>query len=850
MRTSNKIRPILLMLLSLCMLLGGCSASRGGEKQDYSAETTPGEPFEALPGGTVEGMALACAEGQLELYVNPATAEIAVLDQSSGQLYRSNPAGASADPIATKTEKGVMRSQVVVSYYNAGQNETSYCSALDAVDKEQFTLERIKGGLRVTYTMGETRSLTSLMPRYITAERMQEKVYNHLDADAVKYIEKRYVPSTTRDGFLELPPATRKSALVARKLAQYFQDAGYTWDDLDEDNASAGYEAAETTTNITVPVEYQLTSEGFSARVQISAIRVEGSIQLSGIDLLPFFGAGSQQDEGYMLLPSGSGALLRFNNGKQKEAVYQQQIYGINPTTAANGRFQTSQSVRLPVFGIRNGDAAFLAVVSQGEAEGYITADVSGRKNGYNYAFARFKLRASEPVRMSSSSGSEMSMTVFEKNIYEGPVQVDYHFLPAGSGYSEMAGCYRDLLRAQGVLKHQVQQSGAPLYLSVVGTIEKTKRVLGVPYEGLVTMTTCEQAAEMARRLNPAGDWSVRMRYMGWFNGGVDHDVAKSVKLTGPVGNAAALQKLDEQLQQQGGRLYPDVAFQLVYGSSSHFSESKEAARSVSGEVKRYAGYLVAGMPSDLQNQGERYYITTPSVLGNHVSAFLKDYDRLGLTGLSLRDLGHVLCSDGYQNRSTSRSDAKHYAEEAMQQLGAAHQLLSVDANAYALGWADDVVDVPTEGARFYILNESVPFYAMVVHGSLDYAGEAMNLTAGYTREGALLTMLENGSAPHFLLTAEETWQMSGSVYERWYSTCLDDWAEDVLWLQAQYAALLSPLRGETMERHELLGGGLRLTVYSDGTRICVNPTAQDMVWEGQVVEAMGYLIVKGDGAQ
>lgn len=87
---------------------------------------------------------------------------------------------------------------------------------------------------------------------------------------------------------------------------------------------------------------------------------------------------------------------------------------------------------------------------------------------------------------------------------------------------------------------------------------------------------------------------------------------------------------------------------------------------------------------------------------------------------------------------------------------------------------------------------------------------------------------------------------MNGSVYEQWYSTCVNDWAEDILWLQGQYAELIAPLRGVMIQEHRLMENGLRLTVYEDGTRVCINPTSRDAVWDGHPVEAMGYLILKG----
>ncbi len=838
----------MMAIMALCLLLGGCSAGEAPLACLLPDCTPmPGQAYTALAGEAPEGMSLVSETERLALYVNETTAELAVRDRATGFLYTSNPEGAKNDPIATKTEKGALRSQIIVAYYNASQNEALFYSAQDAVDKGQFTLESIEGGVRITYTVGETQPITDLMPRYILPERMQTLVYDNLDAEAASYIAKRYIVTPGHEDFLELPPATRRSTTVAKKLAQYFMDAGYTWDDLEEDNRLSGYEQQDTSIHITVPVEFRVEEDHFSARVIASEIELQGDIQLSGVDLLPFFGAGSTSDEGYTFLPAGSGALLRFNHGKQREAVYQQAIYGADPTLLSDGRTQTSESIRLPVFGIRRGETAFLAVVSQGEAEGFITADVSGRKNSYNYAYARFRLRAFETLSMSGSSGAVTSMNVFQKQIYQGPMQVDYYFLEAGAGYSEMAARYRRVLEAQGALKGSVTGEKIPLYLSVVNAVEKMKRILGIPYEGMVEMTTWEQAAQMAQALNEKWNLSVRMRLMGWFNGGVDHDVAKDVDLNGLLGSREAFAHLAALLEEQGGCLYPDVAFQYVYQTTDHFCASREAARTISGSVRNAALYLLAGIPSDMQNRGARFYITAPSVLLSHVEGFLQDWKKLSLDGLSLRDLGSVLASDAYMTRSVSRTAAQQVVIHALETLRQrAQRLLLADANAYALFAADDLVNIPEDGAHFYILDESVPFYAMVIHGRLDYAGTPLNVRDDYDRQAALLSMLENGCAPHFLLTWEETYRLNGSVYERWYATAFDTWREDVAYFTQVYEKVLLPLRRETMTCHELLDNGLRVVTYSDGTRICVNPSAAPAAYAGHTIAPMDYLVLKG----
>ena len=54
--------------------------------------------------------------------------------------------------------------------------------------------------------------------------------------------------------------------------------------------------------------------------------------------------------------------------------------------------------------------------------------------------------------------------------------------------------------------------------------------------------------------------------------------------------------------------------------------------------------------------------------------------------------------------------------------------MLITGGNAYALPYADQIVNVPMESSHFNIVDETVPFYQMVIHGSIDYAGSPINL--------------------------------------------------------------------------------------------------------------------------
>ena len=69
--------------------------------------------------------------------------------------------------------------------------------------------------------------------------------------------------------------------------------------------------------------------------------------------------------------------------------------------------------------------------------------------------------------------------------------------------------------------------------------------------------------------------------------------------------------------------------------------------------------------------------------------------------------------------------------------------LMEEGGNAYTFGYVSDIIDAPVEYSQFYIIDEQVPFYQMVIHGSIDYSGEALNLRDADIDDALLLTYIE-----------------------------------------------------------------------------------------------------------
>ena len=62
-------------------------------------------------------------------------------------------------------------------------------------------------------------------------------------------------------------------------------------------------------------MEYRLEGDDLIVTVPLSEIEYKENAPIVSMTILPYFGAGSTQEDGYMLVPEGGGSIIRFNNG-------------------------------------------------------------------------------------------------------------------------------------------------------------------------------------------------------------------------------------------------------------------------------------------------------------------------------------------------------------------------------------------------------------------------------------------------------------------------------------------------------------------------------------------------------
>lgn len=112
-------------------------------------------PLTAHADASLSKMRLAASNEWLELYINDATAAVAVREVRTGHVWHTNPPDwDKEETIAKGDAKQALGAQVQLTYYKPGDVEIKIDSYKDSVLFEQHEVTEVPGGIRVTYLLG------------------------------------------------------------------------------------------------------------------------------------------------------------------------------------------------------------------------------------------------------------------------------------------------------------------------------------------------------------------------------------------------------------------------------------------------------------------------------------------------------------------------------------------------------------------------------------------------------------------------------------------------------------------------------------------------------------------------
>lgn len=593
-----------------------------------------------------------------------------------------------------------------------------------------------------------------------------------------------------------------------------------------------------------IPVQYVLEEDCLAASIISEGIEEEvwedpdtdpeKKQSVMNVALLPFMGAAGSDDEGYLIIPDGSGALIHFNNGRTGAAIYQQDVYGRDDALTIRKAATTTYDVNMPLFGIVRNGRALMAVVENGDYQAQLNAMVNGQLTGYSNAYF-----AAQYIHMEANTimpGSEHSTDVMlPTNTFRdmGNFTVRYYPLAAENAtYADVAAAYR----AQLGLKESIADA-ATQQLEMVASIPSIDTFLGVPYKSVRVLTSYEQAAQTLRDFAAEGLNDLTLRYTGWSKQSVRGKMVTGLDLDNRLGGKKAFDGLRQAVKETGAEMVLAVDLIDIYEDGNGYWSLFAATDSVNSTAKQVPEFLQSTGYQD--PEGKPWYLLSPDKVPEAARKLAENLSGQ-VDGVSLSMLGNTVYSS-FGKTGISRTSAGMYWQQALETLSGKIQTLSAKtASAYAFPYIEQVDATPCASSRFEVTDMEIPFYQMVTHGAMVLYTEPAN-EDGNVRK-ALLRAIEYGMYPSWRVIAGDTALLSGTDYASWHAASLDAWREEI----KNTAAWMAPLgvyAGMQMTGHEQVTATLSVTTYANGDMVLVNYGSEDAEHLGVTVPALGYAI-------
>ncbi len=611
---------------------------------------------------------------------------------------------------------------------------------------------------------------------------------------------------------------------------------------LPNESGKGGTQRQEERQIFTIPLEFKLSDLGIEATIVAEDIEEFDLSAETGklaveIELLPSMGAAKTTEEGYMILPDGSGTLVYYNNGKTNAKPYSAKVYGPNKAISPRSKLYTDEQIYFPMYGMVREDSALLAIATEGDALAKLncyTGQQEKRQYDYSSTYFSFRYREVDTFSMGSDSTAQEVQMYQSGEINRTNSTVTYiPMVGEGLDYVDVANEYRNyLIEEQGVTP-KTENSQSPFFMDFYGGVVRQKSILGIPIKVKAALTTFDQATEITKELKALGVDDMIVGYEGWTNDLINRAISDSVSPASVLGGKSDFNKMTEYFSENGITFIPKSEVMNFYKSANGYGRMNSA---VVGVNRSYATQYKYSLPYGRYETWitRPWYLVTPQKLTKAVSKVTSAYEKAGLQGINLMSASSALYAD-YGKRLTHLTQTEEYLKQAYQEASEKLDIIVADsANAYLLPYVDYIQDLPTTSSGYDIFDKDIPFAQIVLHGLIPYSTKAVN---GQSDNGKMvLQAFEMGSNISYDFMYADAKYIKETVYDNKFYAKYDGWIEEA---SEQYKALkpvLEKVKNATITGHEDLGSGIVRTTYSNGTIVEVNYSFGSVYCDGESI--------------
>ncbi len=577
--------------------------------------------------------------------------------------------------------------------------------------------------------------------------------------------------------------------------------------------------------DLAVDLIFAIQDDCLEATIVSDSIIEDGENSLVSIDLLTFLGATHDDENGYMVYPDGSGALIYFDTPHPPEVQkILTTIYGADDVSDQSSIYR--DQIMIPVFGMVRGGTAFVGMITKGDFDAELGIARSGKGVNYNHVWTQFVYR--RQGRFSLTGGQPALL--YQPDRIPGDRQVRYCFLNDDkANYVEMASRYRQFLQDERGATRIFQRLGDDIpfmnLLFFMG-IERRNWFLA----DMVLLTQFEDVSEIMTELHDLGIKQADVGLWFWNEGGTNQKYPQRFPVDKRLGGEDGLRTLIEDLHQLEYRIYLQDDYLFAYPGSHGIQPFGDAVRGVDG--------LPAGNP-------EMGYLINPQVALNEFAVQdIPTIASFGADGLLFEHFAETTLPDKNSRFPLSRENFSatwmEIANISREQLGS---VAMAGGNIYVVPYADRLDFVTLDSTHYDPFDETIPLYQIAVHGLLTYTSVPHNFLSDSRR--MFLHQVEYGALPIFILTKESSSHLIRTVANGVYSSRYDYWRDEII-RQYQSIETLAPTISQFITGHKQLAEGVYSITYENGTQVIVNYNGETYNNDTFSVPPQDFIVVEG----
>ena len=449
------------------------------------------------------------------------------------------------------------------------------------------------------------------------------------------------------------------------------------------------------------------------------------------------------------------------------------------------------------------------------------------------------------------------------------------------SSYVGMANYYRDYLEANGTLELISESySDLPLYIEALGSVDTTKKILSFPVTVSTPLTTFEDVAMMysqlssakttlikkaealeaeaeelreeneakhiitiARNLERAEEYralaeeivdikNINFRLTGFTNGGMHYTYPAKIKWENSVGGKKGFNQLLSTAEEESAKegytfgIYPDFDFMYINNTTAFDGISNKVAACMVDN--RYASKQTY---NSINQQFESIFalVVSSGSLDLLYGKFVKQYQDYSAKGISVSTLGSDLNSNFDEESPIVRESSIASIEALLGKMSESYSVMADKGNSFTLKYLDHILNAPLDSSHLNNSSYAIPFYGMVLHGYINYAGTPLNYSG--SPEYEMLRSIESGASLYYILCTQNTnYLKEDHLLSKYYGVDYENWFDKIV---EQYAVINGAIGN--LQQYKLIDHSILLC-----ERV-VNEADMDVNYQRLIAEFLKY---------